>query len=182
MTPSPANPESAGPLRELIAKYRQTQDRYLDIEYLEPANALGEFIDELEALLPAIESARLDVAAKLDEALNWLLWWSRNITSPEQRDAIKVRFKELSDTDARAALDSLIETAIEGCKKAVEDASDDPIPEGTCSNGDQEEGYHDGVCCTLNNIFKRLSTITPASVKAEHALREGQGKGGEDGR
>ena len=51
--------------------------------------------------------------------------------------------------------------------KILHDASDAPIPEGICTNDDQREGYSDGVCCTLNFIWGRLSKLRAALNSTE---------------
>lgn len=44
-------------------------------------------------------------------------------------------------------------------RQALEGVGDAPIPEGVCSNEDQEEGFSDGVCCTLNLAWKRIAEL-----------------------
>lgn len=58
-----------------------------------------------------------------------------------------------------AAQGVVIEAAARLLDKALHAASDALIPEGTCANADQEEGYSDGVCCTLNLLWKSVGDI-----------------------
>lgn len=57
--------------------------------------------------------------------------------------------------------------AYRNVRESLEGAGDAPIPEGVCSNEDQEEGYADGVLCTLNMIWKNLRMLE----KVEQAAR-----------
>lgn len=55
------------------------------------------------------------------------------------------------------------ERALAGVQAALERMCDTEIPEGTCANPDQEEGYHDGVACSFNFMQKELRSLLAPS-------------------
>ena len=62
--------------------------------------------------------------------------------------------------------EAAVAAALDSFKEILDRMSDAPIPDDTCSNADQEEGYHDGICCAFNFIYKELRALTPTQTSA----------------
>lgn len=70
----------------------------------------------------------------------------------------------LAENSLKAQLAEAERKAYLKVRQALEGAGDAPIPEGVCSNEDQEEGFSDGVCCTLNLIWKAIASLEKSAA------------------
>lgn len=148
MTPSPANPGSAG--RKLA------HDFMGQMIGIHTEKRLAEAIES--AIQQAVAGALAQKFANVKKVILDLSWIPLNM----RHDVIRNLETYTSvPADAQAALDALIETAIERCCEAVEEAYRRNV---------SDENWKSRAVNSIRN------TVTPASVKAEHALRERQGK------
>lgn len=108
------------------------------------------------------------------------VWISGNAkTNPEGRachrsciEAREWREKKGAKLYTESEVQAGIAAAYEAVSSDIGTVQDELLPEGECSgdNGD----FCDGVCCTLNAVWRRIGALTPASALAAQAARDAE--------